>query len=328
MTDTFPAIVAESLPADVLAQFRQGAHDARGTMAAETIRAMERSFKAFEAWCAPTRCVALPTSAATVADYVDELARSGRKAAGIKQAVWAIGAVHRLSDQVDPTKAVTVRNALKRMSRRPDVPERQRQAAPINSYELRRITETAGVRSIDQRDIALVLVMRDLLARRSEAVALDVADISYDPDGSGTAIIRRSKTDQTGEGKELYLSPATVTQIRRWLDVSKIGEGPVFPAVNKAGRLGDRLQAPEVARIIKRLARKAGLPAERLCGHSCRVGMAQDLVAAGADVAGLMQAGRWKSMQMPARYSERLEAKRGVVAQLQHKLNRARPSLS
>ena len=29
-------------------------------------------------------------------------------------------------------------------------------------------------------------------------------------------------------------------------------------------------------------------------------------------------------MQMPARYSERLEAKRGVVAQLQHKLNRVR----
>ncbi len=29
-------------------------------------------------------------------------------------------------------------------------------------------------------------------------------------------------------------------------------------------------------------------------------------------------------MQMPARYSERLEAKRGVVAQLQHKLNQGR----
>ncbi len=82
-----------------------------------------------------------------------------------------------------------------------------------------------------------------------------------------------------------------------------------------------------MARIIKRLARKAGLPdaaIARMSGHSCRVGMAQDLVAAGADVAGLMQAGRWKSMQMPARYSERLEAKRGVVAQLQHKLNQVR----
>ncbi len=52
-----------------------------------------------------------------------------------------------------------------------------------------------------------------------------------------------------------------------------------------------------------------------MSGHSCRVGMAQDLVASGADMAGVMQAGRWKSPQMPARYSARLEAKRGAVAQ-------------
>ena len=195
---------------------------------------------------------------------------------------------------------------------------------PVNSYVSAVSSRTAGARPIDQRDAALLLIMCDLLARRSEAVALDIADISYDPDGSGTAIIRRSKTDQTAEGHELYLSPATVAQLRRWVDIPGIVEGPIFRAVDKAVRPRERLQAPEVARIIKRLARKAGLPAERLSGHSCRVAMAQDLVAAGAGVTGLMQAGRWGSMQMPARYSERLEAKRGVVAQLQHKLNRVR----
>lgn len=321
MPDMLPAIVAESLPAVVLEQFRQGAHDARGTMAPETIRAMRRSFEAFTAWCG-VHYIALPSAASTVAGYVDELAGTGRKAAGIKQAAWAIGAVHRLAGQPDPTKHDQVRNALKRMARQ--LGTRQQQAAPVNAYELRRIVEAAGTRIIDQRDLALVLVMRDLLARRSEAVALDVADISYDRDGSGTVMICRSKTDQTGEGKELYLSPPAVAQLRCWIETAGIAEGPIFRTVDKAGRPGDRLQAPEVARIIKRLARKAGLPADRLSGHSCRVGMAQDLVAAGADVAGLMQAGRWKSMQMPARYSERLEAKRGVVAQLQHKLSQVR----
>ena len=37
-----------------------------------------------------------------------------------------------------------------------------------------------------------------------------------------------------------------------------------------------------------------------------------------SNVASLMQAGRRKPMQLPARYSKRLEAKREVVAQLQH----------
>ena len=51
-----------------------------------------------------------------------------------------------------------------------------------------------------------------------------------------------------------------------------------------------------------------------MSGHSARVGMAQDLVAGGADLAAVMQAGRWKSPTMPARYAERLLAKRGAVA--------------
>jgi integrase len=251
--------------------------------------------------------------------YVDELATSGRKAAGIKQVTWAIGAMHRLGSLPDPTKAEMVRQALKRMSR--DLGTRQQQAAPVRAYEVRRILETAGTRPIDQRDIALLLVMRDLLARRSKVVALDAEDISYDQDGSGIALIRRSKIDQDGQGAELYLSPNAVAHLRRWLTTAGITEGPIFRAVDKGDRLGERLQPAEVARIIKRLGLRAGLAVERISGHSCRVGMAQDLVAFGADVAGLMQAGRWKSVQMPARYSSRLTAKHGVVAQMQDKLN-------
>ncbi len=322
MVTTFPAVITDNLPAAVLEQFRQGAHEARGTMAAETVRAMRRGFEAFGVWCAETHYFALPTTAIAVSGYVDALAEAGRKPAGIKQSVWAIGAVHRLGNQPDPTKAEIVRRALKRMSR--ELGTRQQQAAPVRAYEVRRILETAGTRPIDQRDIALLLVMRDLLARRSEIVALDADDISYDQDGSAIALIRRSKTDQDGQGAELYLSPNTVTQLRRWLATASIINGPIFRAVDKGGRLGERLQAAEVARIIKRMSLKAGLAVERISGHSCRVGMAQDLVAFGADVAGLMQAGRWKSVQMPARYSSRLTAKHGVVAQLQHKLNQVR----
>jgi hypothetical protein len=75
--------------------------------------------------------------------------------------------------------------------------------------------ETTGSKLGDLRNVALVLVMRDLLTRRSEVAALDVADIADDRDGSGTAMIRRSKTDQTGEGAELYLSPRITDHLRR-----------------------------------------------------------------------------------------------------------------
>jgi hypothetical protein len=43
--------------------------------------------------------------------------------------------------------------------------------------------------------------------------------------------------------------------------------------------------------------------------------MAQDLVAFGADLPAVMQAGRWQTPAMPARYAERLLATRNAVAQ-------------
>ncbi len=76
------------------------------------------------------------------------------------------------------------------------------------------------------------------------------------------------------------------------------------------------LAGGEVPRILKRLVKRAGLEPGAISGHSLRVGMAQDLVASGADLPAVMQAGRWKSPTMPARYAERLLAGRGAVARL------------
>ncbi|MDO9713952.1 site-specific integrase [Paracraurococcus lichenis] len=70
----------------------------------------------------------------------------------------------------------------------------------------------------------------------------------------------------------------------------------------------------KVAAILKRMAGRAGLNATRISGHSCRVGMAQDLVASGADTAAVQQTGRRKTPVMPARYVEHLEAECGAVA--------------
>ena len=60
--------------------------------------------------------------------------------------------------------------------------------------------------------------MRDLLARRSEAAALTVEDLTFAEDGSATALIARSKTDQEGAGAVRWLSPRTAAALRSWLD--------------------------------------------------------------------------------------------------------------
>jgi hypothetical protein len=129
--------------------------------------------------------------------------------------------------------------------------------------------------------------------------ALRVADVRRADDGSGTVLIARSKTDQEGQGSVGYLAPRTVAALDAWLAASALTEGPLFRGVHRTGRLGRALEPGEVARIFKKLARRAGLDPEAISGHSCRVGMAQDLVAFGADLPAVMQAGRWETPAMP-----------------------------
>ena len=74
------------------------------------------------------------------------------------------------------------------------------------------------------------------------------------------------------------------------------------------------LSASQISRRIKAAGKMAGLGGG-FSAHSPRVGMAQDLSAAGAELPERMTAGRWDSPTMPARYTEAQAAGRGAVAQ-------------
>jgi len=116
-------------------------------------------------------------------------------------------------------------------------------------------------------------------------------DIAQAADGSGRLTVRRSKTDPAAAGSVLYLSPQAVQNLQ---------------AIRPPGaRAADRvfgLGGAQINRRIQAAAQAAGLRTG-FSGHSARVGMAQDLAAAGATLAELMQAGRWQSSSMPALYT-------------------------
>nr|WP_240198174.1 tyrosine-type recombinase/integrase [Novosphingobium sp. P6W] len=58
----------------------------------------------------------------------------------------------------------------------------------------------------------------------------------------------------------------------------------------------------------------------RVSGHSTRVGLNQDLFASGEDLAGIMDALRWKSPRMPLAYNRNLAAEHGAAGRLMKKL--------
>ena len=285
--------------------------------AASTRRAYLSHWEAFEGWARERGHSPAPASPEAVAAHLADLARTA-SASTLRIRRVAIGAAHRAAQLQDPTAAELVKRTLSGLVRQ--VGSHQRQASPLTEQGLDAIRTTARQRrvgggAVRRRlesavaarrrglvDIALCSVMRDALLRREEAAALTWADVPRQEDGSGRLAVRRSKTDQESAGALLYLGPLAM----RDLDAIRPPEGAP----------GDRvfaLSAGQISRRIAAAARAAGL-GEGFSGHSPRIGMAQDLSAAGATLSELMQAGRWTSSSMPAVYIRSQLAGRGAVA--------------
>jgi hypothetical protein len=166
------------------------------------------------------------------------------------------------------------------------------------------------------------------MARRAEFVALDRDDLTFLPDGTGRVLIRRSKTDQAGEGNTAYLARETVRLLNVWIEAAQITQGAVFRRLVGWGRIGARLEVDSIAEIFKRVAAFVGMEpkdVEGVSGHSVRVGATQDLLALNIDLASVMQAGRWKSSnRMPMRYGEHVLAARGGMARAAEAQGRAK----
>jgi hypothetical protein len=107
---------------------------------------------------------------------------------------------------------------------------RQRQARALGWVEIKEFLKTAGESLRADRERALLCVAYDTMAQRSELVAFNFEDVEeLLPNGSGTILIRRSKTDAVGEVHKR-------TSPTRRLGCSR--SGYIVPVSRKARYLG------------------------------------------------------------------------------------------
>ena len=296
---------------------------AKGAISDNTERALRSDLGIYAAWCGERGLAAVPASPATVAAFVDEMA-GVRAPATVRRYVASITAAHRAIGRGRSVRSAAVRLALQRMHRARG--RRQAQAQGLTWPLRQRLLEAAGTALIDCRDRALVAVAYDGMLRRSELSALEVADLVEEVGGDATLLVRRSKTDQEGCGSMVYLAPDTVAMVRDWLSRASVAEGRLFRSLPLGRPPGTKLDPSQIPRILKRMARRAGLPGnvvDGLSGHSARVGAAQDMIASGIELPAILQAGRWRTTAMVNRYGERLLARRSGAAQLARLQKRA-----
>jgi len=253
--------------------------------APQTLRAYRADLEHFGQWCSARGLATLPATTATVADYVADLAGT-YKPSTISRRLAAVSVAHKVAGLESPTRSAAVLAVVTGVRRTlGTAPE---QHAPAGIGEVRRMVARLDLATtVGLRDRAILLVGFALAARRSELVALTVADLA-DKEAGLVVSIRRSKTDQEGRGTERALPYGTdpetcpVLAVQAWLTVAGITDGPVFRRIDRWGHIGAGMTGEAVADIVKRSAAAAGLDPTRYSGHSLRAGFCTTAAARGA----------------------------------------------
>jgi site-specific recombinase XerD len=277
----------------------------RASKAENTLRGYQSDWRAFCQWCESRALRPLPASPEVVAAFIAECA-ARLKVGSVQRRLNAIAEAHKAVGLESPTHNATVRNTMKGIRRTKGVAPAQKTAAL--TADIRTMVDAADGGTIGARDRALVLLGFAGAFRRSELVALDVEDCAFGKDGL-TVTLRRSKTDQAGAGRKVGIpygsNPETcpVRTMQAWIELATISAGPVFRSINRHGQVQPgRLSGIDVARVVKKLAQRAGLDAAKYAGHSLRAGHATSAAIAGASERSIMNQTGHRSVQMVRRY--------------------------
>ncbi len=274
------------------------------SQAPSTVRAYARVLRDYEAWTS-SRGLAW-SSLEAVALYVTWRAKEGRTPSTIEQDLAAIGGRFQREGLSSPQSALAISRLRAGIRRRKGVAPKR--VAPVLPEDLERMVAALPEGLLGIRDRALLLLGFVGAFRRSELASLRVEDLERAPGGL-VVTLRRSKTDQEGEGTTLGIPYGTrpetcpVIAVELWLEASGLGSGPLFRRVTRHEVVGEEpLDPGSIARAIKRAARAAGLEPATVSGHSLRAGFVTAACKASRRLEDIMRQTRHRKLETLAAY--------------------------
>ena len=298
------------LVTDLKALHEETLNNLKSSKAINTNRAYKSDFKDFGAFCAKHSFKALPTEPKIVALYLTYLSGRDAKMSTLRRRLVSIGVMHKLKGYyLDNKHPVIIENLMGIKRTKGSI---QRGKKPILINHLKAIINIINEEKIEEikkiRDKAIILVGFGGGFRRTELISIDHEDLEFVTEGV-KIIIKRSKTDQFGEGmtKGLpYFANETycpVSHLKKWIEISNIKDGAIFRRFVKGSSLtSSRLTDQSVVLLIKRYLELAGIEKKNYSGHSLRSGFATLSAESGADERSIMAMTGHKTTQMVRRY--------------------------
>ena len=278
--------------------------------AANTIRAYQSDFNDFCLFCNKNGFKFLPSNPKIVSLYLTHLSTNGAKMSTLKRRLVSIGVIHKLKGHYLDTKHPAIIENIMGIKRRKGSIQKGKKPLLINS--LRVIINVIDQQNKEEikklRDRSIILIGFSGGFRRNEIVSLNYDDLDFVAEGLKISI-RRSKTDQFGEGSIKALpyfdssQYCPVASIKKWIEIANISSGPLFRRFSKGSKLTDnRLTDQTVALLIKEYLVLAGIDSKNYSGHSLRSGFATSAAESGVEERSIMAMTGHKSTEMVRRY--------------------------
>ncbi len=262
-----------------------------------TIKAYESDFKDFTVFCLKNGLQHLPTEPKVVSIYLTQMSKTC-KFSTLKRRIASIKVIHKIKGHyLDSKHPIIMENLLgiKRING-----SYQTSKKPLLINDLKILIKAIDDDSINYnkkiRNKSLLLLGFSGGFRRSELVNLNYDDLDFVNEGL-KIFIKRSKTDQSGEGtikaipyfENKQFCP--VTNLKNWIKHANISRGKIYNISDKS-----------VSLIIKKYALIANYDPKKYGGHSLRSGFATSAAEAGAEERHIMAMTGHKTTQMVRRY--------------------------
>jgi site-specific recombinase XerD len=297
------AVVADGLPSKAFYEDLGRAADyARAEKSEATLDAYWTDFKHFGGWAQARGLAIMPAAPETVAAYLAAEAARGAKVSTIGRRCAAIRYFH--SRYPNPTADERVKVVMRGIRRTHGVAPRR--VTPATADRIIALAPRPDGTLTDLRDRALLLLGFAGAFRRSELVALDLADIEAVPEGLRVTI-RRGKTDQESRGAVIAIVRGDVAcpvkALQAWLQAAQVNEGAIFRSIRRGGHVqAQRLTDRSVANIVKAHAERVGLDPTLFSGHSLRAGFLTSAARRGASPFKMMATSRHRSIETLSAY--------------------------
>jgi len=262
-----------------------------------TVRAYRSDIADFVNFCNRHNLKFLPANPNIVSLYLTDLSKTS-KFSTLKRRLASLSIYHKMKGHYLDIKHPIISENLLGIKRIKG--SYQTGKKPILINDLKMIIQAINKDKITEfeklKNKCLILIGFSGGFRRSELVSLLIEDIDFVPEGV-KILIRRSKTDQTGEGfvkgipyfeNQEY---CPVLSLKKYLKEINLDSGKVFEICDKS-----------VAIKIKKYAMLAGLDHKKYAGHSLRSGFATSAAEVGAEERNIMAMTGHKSTQMVRRY--------------------------